>query len=56
MQIKKLKQADTVATFLETGDLKELNSCGMMINQLEAQSFRRQYEPTLFADNYRGHN
>lgn len=35
MQIKKLKQADTVATFLETGDLKELNSCGMMINQLE---------------------
>ena len=35
MQIKKLKQADTVATFLETGDLKELNSYGMMINQLE---------------------
>ena len=35
MQIKKLKQADTVATFLETGDLKELSSCGMMINQLE---------------------
>jgi hypothetical protein len=28
MQIKKLKQADTVATFLETGDLKELNSYG----------------------------
>lgn len=38
MQTITLNQAETLVTFLETGDLKEITSFGMMVNQLEGNS------------------